>query len=141
MKKLFLLSIILLIIFSFAACSKEQPGVSQSLTGESVHSSIASVFLFDISGSMSEMASDGETRLETAVDAAGSLLDVIQTEKSVSGYEDAFRVALLSFSFNATVHQPLTTNLDLVQQGLDELSADGATNLNDGLWQSLQVLD
>ncbi len=140
MKKLFLLSIILLIIFSFAACSKEQPGVSQSLTGESIHSSIASVFLFDISGSMSEMVSDGETRLETTVDAAGSLLDVIQTEKSVSGYEDAFRVALLSFSFNATVHQPLTTNLDLVQQGLDELSADGATNLNDGLWQSLQVL-
>jgi Ca-activated chloride channel family protein len=88
------------------------------------------VLTTDVSGSMD--ATDVQpTRMSAAQDAAQSF---------VSKVPKNFKVGLVTFSQNAQVLAPPTTDRDLVRQSIESLTANGGTAMGDGLDLSLRSL-
>jgi Ca-activated chloride channel family protein len=89
------------------------------------------VLVIDVSGSM--QATDvTPTRLDAAKSAATSLVDQLPSGD---------RVALVSFSTQATLRQGLTSNRDAVKAAISSLTAGGGTALGDALSVALNQLD
>jgi Ca-activated chloride channel homolog len=87
------------------------------------------VMVTDLSGSMN--ATDVQpTRLEAAVNAAKTL---------ASKLPPAFRLGLVTFSDFAELRAAPTTDRSQVDFALDQLVADGATAMGDGLARALQA--
>jgi Ca-activated chloride channel homolog len=88
------------------------------------------MLIVDVSGSMN--AEDVEpTRLVAAREAAGRFLDRLPSD---------FQVGLVTFSSQADVLVPPTSDRDAVRQALDSLNADGGTAMGDGLEQALEAV-
>jgi Ca-activated chloride channel homolog len=88
------------------------------------------VLTTDVSGSMD--ATDVQpSRMAAAQDAAQSFLDKVPKK---------FKVGLVTFSQNAQVLAPPTTDRDLVRESIESLTANGGTAMGDGLDLSLRSL-
>ena len=83
----------------------------------------------DVSGSM--IATDVRpTRLDAAESSAQSFIDKLPRQ---------IKVGLVAFSSQARVITSPTTNRKLVRQGLDSLTADGATAMGEGILAALRA--
>jgi Ca-activated chloride channel homolog len=88
------------------------------------------VLTTDVSGSM-DATDVSPSRMNAAQDSAQSFLDNVP---------DKFKVGLVTFSQNAQVLAPPTTDRDLVRQSIESLTANGGTAMGDGLDLSLRSL-
>lgn len=90
----------------------------------------STALLFDVSGSMDEQDSTGMTKMDAARSAGARILDIIQAENvALQGSE----VAILSFSSSAWIDEGLTMDIERTRVAVDNLRADGATAMADGL--------
>ncbi|MCI8821576.1 MAG: VWA domain-containing protein [Lachnospiraceae bacterium] len=83
-------------------------------------------FVLDVSGSM-----EGEA-LEHAKSAAGNLLNMLTGRQVQAG--------LVKFENSAEIVSELTESSGVLSRGIDSLTADGGTNISDGLRAGMEVL-
>lgn len=98
---------------------------------------VAVVILIDVSGSMNDYWIDG-VKMDSAREAAIQMVDLIETESNIEGRR--YLAALVEFSFDANIIQPMTSNFDLLRYQLENLSAAGGTNIGAGLETSFSAL-
>lgn len=90
----------------------------------------ATVLVMDISGSMGDTWQGG-VKLVSAVDAASRIVRMVQHENEVIA--GAHRVALVSFTTNARLDAPLTSDMDAILVQLAGYSPQARTNIGEGL--------
>lgn len=83
-------------------------------------------FVLDVSGSM-----EGDA-LEHAKSAAGNLLNMLAGGQN--------QVGLVKFENSAEIVSRLTESSGVLSRGIDSLTADGGTNISDGLRAGMEVL-
>ncbi len=82
--------------------------------------------------------------LAVAVDISGSMVEVFpQVREAVAGFADDLletgdQVVLLTFSWDAQVVLPWTTDVGLVDDRLDRVEPEGGTSLHDAVVRSLE---
>ena len=88
------------------------------------------VLVVDTSGSMSDSFA-GQSKISSARAAAHDLLTTLEAENKLEGR--CIQVSIVQFDTYATLVQPMTSDFDLLRQGIDSLRPDGWTNVGDGL--------
>ena len=97
----------------------------------------ATVLLLDISGSMGR-SWQGGYKIESAKEAALSVVDMIEQESQASGVRH--EVAVATFNSGARLDLPLATNYPQVRQAIQFLTPTSGTNMGAGLQQANQAL-
>lgn len=98
----------------------------------------ATVLVFDTSGSMAEEDVSGLTKLDAAVEAGNSILDVINAE-TAAGVDSGSSVGVVDFSEGAWIGSELTTDMTAVQASFEDFYAEGGTALPSGLETALSL--
>lgn len=121
-------------------CPTDGVTVNLELTGQSdpIPGGKDVVLVIDRSGSMGPSEDDGggyfggKTKLQLAQDAAIRFIDLMDFSQD--------RVAVVSFSGNASIDQSLTNNGEMAKQAIRNLQAAGKTNIHSALsaaWNQL----
>jgi Mg-chelatase subunit ChlD/pimeloyl-ACP methyl ester carboxylesterase len=97
----------------------------------------ATVFVLDVSGSMEDPWRGG-SKIESAKQAALSVLNMIEQESQVGGV--SHQVAVATFSTDAWLNLPLTTDYPEVRRAIQALQPLNRTNLGAGLQQANRAL-
>lgn len=96
------------------------------------------VLVVDVSGSMSDRW-EGGVKMDSARRAATGLLSLLETEHARP--ELRYEVALVGFAYSASLVQPFTSDFGRLREAVAGLSADGGTNIGDGLEKAFQHMD
>jgi hypothetical protein len=91
------------------------------------------VLVIDRSGSM-DRDDVSPTRMAAAMAAANDFVDQMDFTP------DQDRVALVSFAFDATLNQGLTSDSDEIEEAINSLSAEGATNMRLAYYTAIKYL-
>jgi Mg-chelatase subunit ChlD len=106
-----------------------------SSTGDSWDS--ATMLAVDLSASMSERWQGG-VKLDSAKRAASQIADMVGHENQA--FHRSNRIGVVSFQTSADLVMPLTDETAGVRKALDSVSAEGNTNIGDGLEMALAGL-
>jgi len=115
----------------------EAPVPVEPIPGPDPDFTVAVVILIDVSGSMNDYWVDG-VKMDSAREAAIQMVDLIEAESNIEGRQ--YLAALVEFSFDADIIQPMTSNFDLLRHEVENLNAAGGTNIGDGLEKSFSAL-
>lgn len=99
---------------------------------------VSIAIVIDVSGSMSDRWADG-VKMDSAKAAALELLDILENESNRDGQR--YQASLISFSYSASVVQQITSDFDLLRDGVESLRPGGGTNIGEGLEKALMQLD
>ncbi len=91
--------------------------------------------VIDVSGSMEEDAGNGQTRLDVAKEVAKDFVDAVLADPASGDL-----VALVSFSSDANLLMPLTSDAGLIKDRIDGLSTEGATNFGGALTEAVKAV-
>lgn len=96
------------------------------------------VLVLDRSGSMadrfSETGSGRTTKMASLKSAVGSFLNEVETRnKNISDQDKKIQVGMVSYGSEAGTSYQLTSNLNQIRNGVDNLSANGATRADLGM--------
>lgn len=98
---------------------------------------VSVILVIDVSGSMADRW-EGGIKMDSARQAALSLLDVLEEENARLGYR--YNVAIVDFAHNASVVQSFTSDFSRLREAVASLNPSGATNIGDGLEKAFQQL-
>jgi VWFA-related protein len=81
--------------------------------------------------------------LDSSTSVAGKTLELLRSAASVFVEElsEDDRAALLTFSHHLRLRSPLTSDAAVIERGLAQVEADGATSWYDALFASLEILE
>ena len=104
---------------------------------------VDAMLVLDRSGSMDDDGWDDWIQdyqpIGDAKIAAKAFVDILE-EHSGAGPENSHRVGLVSYSTSATLDHGLTTDFDAVRNAIDDMSADGYTDIGDAIGLAAQEL-
>lgn len=126
-------ALILLLLLAAAGCSPASPpaaGGGQPPAPEPGPPVTSVVLVLDTSSSMEDPWAGG-IKVQSAIDAALNVVDVLETESKTG--QRRFKVGIVEFATSASEVQSLTDDLNLVRGRLRELEADGSTNIGHAL--------
>ena len=112
------------------ACETAHIQLSVTGAGEGQRKPLDVMLVLDRSGSMGIPSWDEP--IDYAKDAAKALLDQLDSSED--------RVGLVSYADSAHLDQGLTSNFSLVETAVSALSANGLTNIGDGVWTAQHEL-
>ncbi len=121
-------------VFDADVCGQADIALSVTGVGEvtTYHRPVDIMIVLDSSGSMDDAGQNPDQPLQDAKHAAKVLIDQLD--------EDYDRVGLVSYARDAEFAYPLSTRYAEVKAAIDDLDADGYTNLGDGLYEAREVL-
>ncbi len=95
------------------------------------------VLALDRSSSMNdtETSTSAETKLQAAKIALSAAVDMIASKRDLNN-----RIALVTFSDNVTLDQPLTNNYNAVKVAINNITAGGGTSIGGGLFGAASEL-
>lgn len=99
------------------------------------------VLVMDVSGSMGEMDSNGVEKMLGAQRAASDLVNVIISEQDAAGDMLIHKLGLVAFSSYAVTLNPLTQEIEEVQDELWQLDPGGRTAMVAGLNDAIAQLE
>jgi len=102
-----------------------------------VRQTTATVLVMDVSGSMGQSWKGG-VKLEPAKDAAKRTIDLIEGEARATG--DEHHIAIVTFSTDASISLPLTTDYQEARRTIISLRPTNRTNIGAALLAALQEL-
>jgi Zn-dependent metalloprotease/Mg-chelatase subunit ChlD len=123
------------VLNAWAAVGVGKPAVVTIPT--KVFSASSSVLLLDTSGSMADNDQSGKTKIESAVAAAQSLLDIIKAENQM--LIGANQVGVADFNAASQVDMPLSSSIENARIALNGLTPSGTTAMADGLQTAIQM--
>ncbi len=94
--------------------------------GRVVYKPLDVMLVMDVSGSMNDkLPGDVQTKIEGTIEAATAFIDQLDVSKD--------QVGLVTFSTEATLRMPLTTDFEAVKSDIASLTPNGYTNIGDGI--------
>ncbi|MCL6450837.1 MAG: VWA domain-containing protein [Acetobacteraceae bacterium] len=125
-------ALVLLLLLAAAGCAPASPpaGDGQPPAPEPRPPVTSVVLVLDTSSSMKD-AWAGGIKVQSAIDAALNVVDILETESKTG--RRRFKVGVVEFATSASEVQPLTHDFDLVRSRLRELEAYGNTNIGHAL--------
>lgn len=117
--------------------------IDLTIEGKNYPTSTDVVLVIDTSGSMnydmtgSTKASSGSRRIDYTKKAAESFVDNIITDNT----SETHRIAIVTFAKNSSAKCSLTNNTSTLKTCISNLSADGGTNMQAGLYEAQKILE